>query len=55
MMKTKTVIIDESTGGVSRRDIEYINDIVIEALRDMDIEPASFGWHIEVYYYEGEE
>lgn len=49
-----TVVIDELSGGVSRRDIEYINDIVYEALRDMDIEPASFAWHIEVEYTEGE-
>lgn len=54
-MGTKTVLIDVSTGGLSRRDIEYINDIVHEALRDMDIEPASFAWHIEVDYTEGED
>lgn len=48
----KTILIDESTGGLSRRDMEYLNEVVCEALRDMDIEPASFAWHIEVNYTE---
>jgi len=50
-MDTKTILIGDDQ--LSRRDIEYINDIVHEVLCDIGIEPVSFAWHIEVEYTEG--
>ena len=40
--------------GLSRRDFDVISEIVHDALRDMGVEPASFGWCIEVEYTEEE-
>jgi hypothetical protein len=45
-MKTKTVLIGD--GELSARDIEFIDEAVADALRDMGIEVTSFAWHIEV-------
>lgn len=51
-MKTKTVLIGDSE--LSHRDLDAISEMVHEVLRDMDIDPASFAWHIEVEYTEKE-
>ena len=45
-MKTKTVLVGDAE--LSARDIEFIDEAVADALRDMGIEVTSFAWHIEV-------
>jgi hypothetical protein len=52
-MKTKTVLIGDNE--LSRQDLNAINEMVHDALRDMGVEPASFAWSIEVEYTEEEE
>jgi hypothetical protein len=51
-METKTILIGDDE--LSRQDLNAISEMVHDALRDMGIEPASFAWHIEVEYTEGE-
>ena len=49
-MKIKTVNITEK---ISRRDAEYVSEIVADALTDMGIklgDDPSFSWNIEVDY-----
>jgi hypothetical protein len=42
----KTVLVGDAE--LSARDIEFIDEAVADALRDMGIEVTSFAWHIEV-------
>tara|TARA_Y100000996_G_scaffold365612_1_gene310443 strand:- start:682 stop:858 length:177 start_codon:yes stop_codon:yes gene_type:complete len=51
-MKIKTINI---TDKISRRDAEYVSEIVADALTDMGIklgDDPSFSWNIEVDYEE---
>lgn len=52
-MKTKTVLLGDNE--LSRQDLNAINEIVHDTLRDMGIEPTSFAWCIEVDYADEED
>jgi hypothetical protein len=51
IMETKTVLIGNNE--LSHQDLNAVSEMVHDALREMGIEPASFAWHIEVEYTEG--
>ena len=51
-MKTKTVLIGDNE--LSRQDIAMMGEMLHDILLSMDINPASFAWHIEVEYTEQE-
>lgn len=46
----KTLILDD----FDRRDIDAINEMLIEALQTLGYEPASFDWAITVNFEETE-
>ena len=49
-MKTKTVML----GDFDKPDTNYLSELILQYLTDMDIEPESFAFHIEVEYTEAE-
>lgn len=44
----KTVVL----GDFSKREFDYLNELIADHLADMDINPASFAFHLEVDYTE---
>ena len=44
----KTVVL----GDFSKREFDYLNELIADHLADMDINPASFSFHLEVDYRE---
>ena len=48
MREVKTVVL----GDFSKREFDYLSDLILEHLTDMDINPASFAFHLEVDYTE---
>jgi hypothetical protein len=50
MSEVKTVVL----GDFSKREFDYLNALIVDHLADMDINPASFAFHLEVDYTEEE-
>jgi hypothetical protein len=50
-MNVKTIMLDE----FDEKDTELLSEIVHSYLSDEGIDPASFGFHIEVEYTEQED
>lgn len=48
ILRHKTVMLND----FDNRDTNYLSDLILEHLTDMDIEPVSFEFHIEVEYTE---
>jgi hypothetical protein len=48
MSEVKTVVL----GDFSKREFDYLNALIADHLADMDINPASFAFHLEVDYTE---
>jgi len=47
----KTIML----GDFTKAETNYLSELILEYLTDMDIEPESFAFHIEVEYMEAEE
>ena len=47
----KTIML----GDFTKAETNYLSELIREYLTDMDIEPESFAFHIEVEYIEAEE
>ena len=48
MSEVKTVML----GDFTKAETNYLSDLILEYLTDMDINPESFAFHIEVEYTE---
>ena len=48
MSEVETVVL----GDFSKREFDYLSDLILEHLTDMGIDPESFAFHLEVDYTE---